>query len=196
MIHLSSCYILLFKYWLTSIIHTLTDYNTLIMTLPSVRTSLQSSCWSTQGLCHWSPDPEPGWRSYNRPSLSFFLSPVWGYLAGGSEPARCRWEPGATLPARHQLRSPALPQPVQVSPFHCHFVTCSHRVCVTSRGKREWFTKVNTMTPAAPPVNASSGQEWARAAGPAVLSWTPKPLEIALTLYLDCSIINKPYKYY
>lgn len=57
--------------------------------LPSGRTSLLSSYWSTAELYRWSPNPEPDWRSYNHQSPRCVWSPVWEEPAGGSVWTRC-----------------------------------------------------------------------------------------------------------
>lgn len=106
-------------------------YKCQVTPVPSVRTSLQSSCWSTEGLCHWSPSPEPYWRPYNRPSLRCALSPVWDKRAGGSVRTACprplRQQPAERAPAVSGRQSPAPAQPsalAAVSPFRFHFGAC------------------------------------------------------------------------
>lgn len=114
-----------------------------VSSVPSVRTSPSSSCWSTPGLSHWSLNPEPDWRLYNRPSLRGALSPAWDKRAAGS--ARSRWRPPGERPEVAALWAPGSPARAsqRLSPFRFHSETCSLRLVQRAKMEKSTATKTN-----------------------------------------------------
>lgn len=126
-----------------------------VSSVPSVRTSPSSSCWSTPGLSHWSLNPEPDWRLYNRPSLRGALSPVWGKRAAGSARRR-RSRPPGERPEVSAVWAPGSPAQAseRLSPFRFHSETCSRRL--VQRAKMEKSTKTNKQTNKTPTKKSTS----------------------------------------
>lgn len=115
-----------------------------VSSVPSVRTSPSSSCWSTPGLSHWSLNPEPDWRLYNRPSLRGALSPAWDKRAAGSARSR-RSRPPGERPEVSAVWAPGSPAQTseRLSPFRFHSETCSRRQVQRAKMEKATTTKTN-----------------------------------------------------